>query len=312
MAAIAAFFAGVFQELAASTIAAAARGVGIRLWLRFRGRAGPASRKPGNDSSPVAGGASDVSTGHDGGAGHRGAADPDQLRDSTVFFSQRFAAAFPGCRGLCEFDNPREALHRLDVLLQDPISVKTRGATLTPVWWFRGSSALPVTSYKRERILSFGRLNFYFSETEYYRMRRVVAVNRGSYFRNFVYVEVDPMPPTGLYPVDVARSIERLGCAREEYGEYGRLWKRHVTREEYDDGATTVNGRVKDLAGKVKLRIRMLSWYNFILAPHFSPINSRDAEDMIENLLDSILKGQTTVHDLADLTLRLPRHGRDD
>ena len=120
------------------------------------------------------------------------------------------------------------------------------------------------------------------------------------------------MPPTGLYPVDVDRSVERLGCAREEYCEYGRLWKRHVTREEYDDGATIVNGHVKDLIGKVKLRVRMLSRYNFILAPHFSPINCKDAEQSIENLLDGILKGQATVRDLANLARRLPRHRSDD
>ena len=167
-------------------------------------------------------------------------------RDSTVFFSERFAAAFPGCRGLCEFGDPREALHWLDVLLQDPISAKIGNSTFTPVWWFRGSRALHVNSYRRERVPFFRTVNFYFNEIEYYKMRRIVGVNEGSYFRNFVYVEVDPMPPTGLYPVDVAQSIERLGCAREEYGEYGRLWKHHVTREEYDDGATIVNGHVKE------------------------------------------------------------------
>lgn len=120
------------------------------------------------------------------------------------------------------------------------------------------------------------------------------------------------MPPTGLYPVDVAESIERLGYAREEYGEYGRLWKHYVTREEYDDGATIVIGRAKDLTGKLKLRVRMLSPHNFILAPHFSSINSRDAEDITDDLLDGILKGQATVRDLADFVRRLPRRRHDD
>ena len=36
-----------------------------------------------------------------------------------------------------------------------------------------------------------------------------------------------------------------------------------MTRAEYDDGATVIDGKVVDLNGKAKLRIRYITPYNF-------------------------------------------------
>ena len=89
---------------------------------------------------------------------------------------------------------------------------------------------------------------------------RIAAVHQEVYYRKFVYVEVAPDEPTGLYddPDEmIARQIERSGFANEEYGLVdGKL---PVTREEYDDGAAIIEGRPVDIVGRCALRLRHTS-----------------------------------------------------
>jgi hypothetical protein len=63
--------------------------------------------------------------------------------DSTVFFSERFAQAFPGVRGISWFDDPNEIEMRLLKLLEEPLSFSGK----TPVWWWRGDSNLQIERF---------------------------------------------------------------------------------------------------------------------------------------------------------------------
>jgi hypothetical protein len=56
---------------------------------------------------------------------------------STVFFSNRFAQAFPGVRGISWFENADEIKMRLTTLLANPLRFSGR----TPVWWWRGGNS---------------------------------------------------------------------------------------------------------------------------------------------------------------------------
>jgi hypothetical protein len=229
-----------------------------------------------------------------------------QLRQSTVFFSDRFSQAFPGCRDIAEFNDPKEAMRRLDILLKMPISVEYENSRATPVWWFRGGSALHIESYERIKKNFLSTDEFLFSDVEHYKLKRLIAVGDSSYYRKFVYLEVDGLEPSGLY--DLSYSLKEQGYTREEYGLYG---DKLVTREEYDDGAAIVGGKVKNISGKVKLRARMVGRYNFLIAAHASPINNTNAEDEIEAILDNMLAGRSTIDNLVKYIGRLPK-GRMD
>jgi hypothetical protein len=73
------------------------------------------------------------------------------MRDSTVFFRDRFAQAFPGCRDVLIIDDSGEEVHRLDILLHKPLSMKVEdgGSVASPIWWFRGHQNLYIESYMR-------------------------------------------------------------------------------------------------------------------------------------------------------------------
>lgn len=230
----------------------------------------------------------------------------NQMRQSTVFFSDRFSKAFPGCRDACEFNDTKEAMRRLDILLQSPLSIAYENSRATPFWWFRGGSALHIESYQRIRKNLLLTDEFLLSGVEHYKLKRLVAVGNSSYFRKFVYVEVDGLKPSGLY--DLSYPLQEKGYTREEYGLVG---SKFVTLEEYDDGAAIIGGKVKDVSGKTKLRAGMVGRYNFLIASHASPINNKNAEDPIEDILDRMLAGTATTDDLVKYIERLPKNRMD-
>jgi len=230
----------------------------------------------------------------------------NEMSQSTVFFSNRFSKAFPGCRDICEF-NAQEALQRLDILLRHPI-VAENEYKVTPIWWFRGGSALHISSYSRKKRFFLKTDEFVLSGIEEYKLKKLIAVGDSSYFRQFVYIEAEGMTPSGLYELD--EQIKREGYAREEFGEYG-VFKKPVRREHLDDGATIIKGRVHNIAGKAKLKTRMIGKYNFLIAAHAAPLNSKQAENHIEHILNGMLQGTATIQDLVKLTSKLPKHQRD-
>lgn len=255
------------------------------------------------------------------GAGHvrapsvgHGAVDPDEAKpissattggggdfrkDSLRFFSERFKSAFPGLRTLSWIDDPLAAVARLDELLREPLSGKHANA----IWWWRGGN-LHIERWvplgERTRLMNFDELT----------IRRVAASPGSSNVRSFVYVEAAPMKPTGLYETDseaIARQVEQFGFASEEYGllEGERL----VTRAEYDDGATVVDGRPVDLRGRrLELRARYLTPYNFVVAAHGSPINNTGFDETLVKLLNSELRDGdgAAVERITELVEKLP------
>jgi hypothetical protein len=136
-----------------------------------------------------------------------------------------------------------------------------------------------------------------------------VAVYRSRlYYRDLVYVETKPEPPTGIYTYEndqVGDHVLDFGYSLEEYGLYEDV---PISRAEYDDGAAVIQGKVVDTKGTAKLRARYLSRYNFLIAAHSSPINSTSFEEISETYLNNILLGNAKLDELIEIANRLPKN----
>ena len=228
--------------------------------------------------------------------------DIDSFDASTPFFSYRFGKAFPGVRGIKEFSNPKECVDRLQILLKKPLSGKNLGG---PIWWFRGGSNLDINNFERISDEKF------LMDCDEIKVKRIVAYAAGEYYKKFVYVEAYPEEETGLYQYDkghIKLWADKYGYYNEEYAEYEN---KKVTRSEYDDGAAVIDGKVVDLKGEAKLRIRYITPYNFIICAQFNPINNGNYDDMMVTLLNGILKGQNSVEEIVEFVNKMPRDRRD-
>lgn len=225
------------------------------------------------------------------------------------FHSERFTKAFPGVRGIASVDKPAEAIARLAMLLEAPLAwvyeEQEMLMTTNPVWWWRGHSNNAIDDFRSpgENIVLLDRKEL--------AIRRVVAVNAGSYWQSFVYVECDALPPIGLYQQDpevISAEVSRSGYDCEEYA----IFDGHaITRAEYDDGAAIINGKPVRTSG-ADLRVRYITPYNFLISSQKSPINNHKFDLTAACILDGILKGHRSIDDLVNAVLTLPRKDEFD
>lgn len=215
-------------------------------------------------------------------------------KTSTVFFSKRFAKAFPGVRGIEWFRKPVDAIRRLRILFTKPFVFREA----QPIWWWRsGDMYIQDFSMLSEDTVLLDQQEITIDE--------LAAVNAGSYYQKFLYIKAKPSPPSGLFNnAHILDQVALRGYAREEFALFRG---RPVTRAEYDDGAAVIDDTVVDLNGEALLRERFLTPYNFIIAPHESPINNNHFDQLRDDLLNQILRGETTVETLTDAVLKLPR-----
>lgn len=215
---------------------------------------------------------------------------------ASEIFNYRIGDAFPGLRDI-EKISGSEAVHRLEVLLRHPLSVK--GGQNLPFFWFRGIANNHIFNFDKldtDRFL----LDIYEMKIDY-----IVAVRRFTPRRNFVYVQLLPEEPTGLYRYRDGWLQEYLkarfegrsgGYYAEEYGIFGN---KLVTREEFDDGATIVDGKVVALRNAM-LRARYITPFNFILCGVDNVLNTGFVDWECTELLDDILLNKKSVDDLID------------
>jgi len=229
---------------------------------------------------------------------------------STIFYG-RMCDAFPGLRGSEKFIG-EEAVNRLSVLLREPLSVNLGGSfmdgQITPIWWTRGRADMYVNTFEilgRDRVL-IDNLELH--------IERIIAVREYSdEERNFVYVQTLPDKPTGLYKYSENRlqdyMQERLknNWGYYYFEEYG-LWNgKAITRQEYDDGATVINGKPERVSG-AQLRLKYITPYNFILCGG-DHVLLRGGGDLINEatiLLDGLLLGKITFTDWVSFVDGLP------
>ena len=214
-------------------------------------------------------------------------------------FNKRFAQSFPGLRGVQWFCDPDIISERLQILLRQPLIFKEGHL----VWWWRGPANMQIKRFERID----GR--HFLMDVEELNISRIAAVNvRDIYYRKYIYVQTNADEPTGLYPLneeDVMQRVERTGYDYEEFGLVDGTIP--VTRPEYDDDAAIIDGRPVDIAGRVELRSRYTTPYNFMIAPNESPINNSEFDYDIESLLNGILRKENQFDELNELIQRLPR-----
>ncbi|MEO8326190.1 MAG: nucleotide-binding protein [Nitrospirota bacterium] len=224
-------------------------------------------------------------------------------REATVFFENRLCKAFPGVRGLQSITDSKEALDRVQHLLQEPLSFERangHGTVSDPIWWWRGFQCNALTRFLR---LSQTRCLLDNLELE---IEKVVVWRSQSYHHHFVYVEVRPDQPIGLYRKtedELRDMVTSMGYAKEEYGLYQNT---PITRACYDDGTAFIDGEIVDVSG-ASLRIHYLTRYNFLIASKFSPINSSEFDEISQGILNNILEGRKHIDELCGIIERLPR-----
>jgi len=216
--------------------------------------------------------------------------------DSVRFFMDRFASAFPGVRGVKWFDDPQDCIRRVGTILAKPLEFP-----YAPIWWWRGYSNLDISSFRH----LVGR-KIIVDDLELI-IDKVAAINLQHPSRVFVYLQTRADKPCGIYKhtrVSMKHMISDQGYAWEEMGYYDGTY---ITRSELDDGVAEINGVTVELNKKAEVRTRFLSPYNLIIAPQGSAINSTDFDSQFGELMNAILRGESTVDDLATALSRLPK-----
>jgi predicted nucleotidyltransferase len=218
---------------------------------------------------------------------------------STVFFAQRFGDAFPGVRGIEWYDDEDNIRQRMGRLLAQPLEFEDG----TPIWWSRGSANLQISDYAEGS-------NCLLINGDEMKVARVAAVNPASYKYNFVYVEVEPLPPIGLYQrtPEYIEEVEQGASTFPYYWEeYGLVDGTHlVTRAEADDGSAMIEGKLQSLRGRLEVRARYVTKYNFVIAAGGAPLLGTSYDRKLEAHLNAMLKGQDRLSDLAKESLHLP------
>ena len=147
--------------------------------------------------------------------------------------------------------------------------VSGHGTTSDPIWWFRGSRALPIKNFEiinRNKILI---------NTEELIVEKIAAFRGYSYFQDFVYVQCLPDSPVGLYNHNQLELESAFENNEEYFEEFGIFKKRYITLQEYDDNSAIIRGKPVKIKN-ANLRVRHLVKYNFIIAAKFSPYNCRE------------------------------------
>ncbi len=235
--------------------------------------------------------------------------------ESTVFFRRRMAAAFPGERGLVEYTKPSDIHRHLSKLLESPLKYDASVIGVTdPIWYFRGSSALDITSYKR-----IGRRRFMLGWDEL-KIKRIVAfLENGRYYSNYVYVEAEGQKPTKVnkkyYSKDHIDNLKKdFSFVDEEYSIYRpcALYKKIVTKQEEDDGATRIFGGLVHMKRQhIETRVRYLTDYNFIIAAKGSAFNNNAFNRTSEDYFNGLLEGSVKIEEFHDYMMRFPKPDLD-
>lgn len=227
-----------------------------------------------------------------------GSSDIDSFSDTRAFFDYRMAKAFPGLRGLKWYNEPDEAIRRLEVLLRQPLQGKSLGMS-DPIWNFRGSSNIDIDSFK---IINNEKCLIGIEECV---INRICAYRSSQYYRSFVYIELKPEEP--IFDSDtegIQMQLDYFGYASEEYALYSGY---PVNRQEYDDGAAVINGKLVDFKGKSELRCRYLSKYNFIICAKFHPINCFQGDTISDYYFNSLLNNKCEIEEFIKAIEKLPK-----
>jgi len=226
----------------------------------------------------------------------------------TVFFHYRFCEAFPGYdNGYRWFTKSKDINTRLSILLKHPTRFKKadgHGITSDPVWWFRGSSALPVDRFK---ILNRSKVLMNCDELK---IEKIAAYRGSSYFRDFIYVQCYPDKPIGIYKQDNDYFKKCIKENREYIENYGIYKGKIISSQEFSDGAAIIRGKLQSTIG-AESRNRFLTKYNFIIGAKFSPYNCNEFYRESESYFINLLKEEISFDDFVNWMSRFEKNKND-
>lgn len=146
-------------------------------------------------------------------------------------------------------------------------------------------------------------------------IRKIVAYvdPSGRYYGQYIYIETVADKPTGLYPTHTKDYINRWkkewGYYSEEYGVFRllHLFRKNVSRNEYDDGHTRFLWKVVSPTQKnQELRERFLTPYNFIITSQQSSFNCDQFYDSNE-YFNKLLKNEMTIEEFNKYMKEFPK-----
>lgn len=84
-----------------------------------------------------------------------------------------------------------------------------------------------------------------------------------------------------------------------------------MSRAQYDDGSTVLDGKVVEMNRDVELRVRYVTPYNLLIAPLDSPINNNRFDQKRRELLNEVLREDVLLEHLVGEVLKLPKRSRE-
>ena len=88
--------------------------------------------------------------------------------------------------------------------------------------------------------------------------------------------------------------------------EYGLVDGMHlVTHEEADDGSAMIQDKLQSLLGRLEIRARYVTKYNFVIAARGAPLLVSSYDRKLEAHLNAMLKGEDRLSDIANESMRL-------
>lgn len=229
--------------------------------------------------------------------------------EPTVFFHHRFCDAFPGFSyGYQEFKSKGDIRNRLKILLSSPLSFEKglgHGIDKTPIWWFRGGSALHI---KRFEIIDRKKVLVNIDELI---IEKIVAYRGHSYYQDFVYVQCKADKATGLYEHNQLSLEDSFNEGGEYQEEFAIFRNKFISRQDYDDGSTIINGKPVKTIG-AELRSRTLIKYNFIICAKFAPYNCQEFSANSKEYFKNLMKNQITFDEFAKWMNTFPKNHNDE
>lgn len=225
---------------------------------------------------------------------------------STELFGDRIVATFPGHRDIKWFDGV-EAVKRLKIFFEKQyyFQKNAKGLVCDPFWWMRGHQAMHIYRF---RVLSPTKILINQDE---YEIKRIAVFVSSSHYRDYIYIETMAERSSGVIeitPEEINNDKQKFGFAYEEYGI--TKGKRLITRGEYDDGGSYVDGKIVKNA-KAELRTRYLTDYNFLLCAKFSPYNCQEFIVDTPVLFNGILQGTVRPEELFEHLRTYKRNLKD-
>lgn len=189
----------------------------------------------------------------------------------------------------------KDAVDRLDYFFEDYKDFTNNDF----VWWFRGSDNA-VHHYQRvsdSKIMLGDTL---------YDISSITVYSAQAYYQSFIYFDIKPENPTGLYPgLNIQDIVNEFGYSWEEYAIYKNML---IKSNDYYNGATVVNGIPQRLNGEAKIVTHYTTKYNFILAASSSPYSSESLRRILPEVMNAILSNKLDLEVvLKDIFLRLPK-----